>query len=589
MPSWRSAFRRRASTQTLRTTFEEENSTKDHFLLPISTKLVEEQTTAPVQLPAPGADVHEVRFFLYHLLTYKGNNIARRWPQWILETCAYWSGSGAALREWEGDFQLLVPKSAGHAELDKNSKYVDSPPGDCRLYIGTVIGRAVKKMKAEEETAFNHHQQWLAKERGSGSQHSVYRNAASNFSTSDVQSNFGTQGYPMQATASFMSLPASYSQQSPYSYAGPIHPSLPSHFAPSVHDSMYARHGTACQSIDVSPTSSGDSGATNSTDKTTPPSSVEESTAQQRPPSRYGKRSRPPLHPVAEMAELEMQSAYSLPAPGFTFMPTVETVSDAASCRSTLRPSRSQMNCLLSGNYVQASASYPDQTPHMDFGSHQSRPPSIYSTQHGQASTASLHQGLQNLQFAEQMQRQGSPASVLSRASHGTIRRTSTPGTQRHPPMSTTSLSYPRSDISRVRDRTPSARPPSLVSSQSHQIPPFILGKFPIHEPPRVPVLKSFTSADRTFATASTDQFALTQGLLHSTQATDPAKAREVARREIARMQGIMPSNLRREGLDPSGPTLRKRDELTGQTQLTLVEAIATREALQGKLKNRLP
>jgi hypothetical protein len=594
MPSWANRFRKRSSTQTLRTTNGDDDGRKDKFSLPTNTKKVEEQNTAPRKLPAPNADADEVRYFLYHLLTYKGNKIARRWPQWVLETCAYWTGTGTDLRTWSEDFSLLVPKGAGYAELDTNSKYVDSPPGDCRLHIGNVIENTVRKLIAEEGSVANKHQEWIAKEQGSSSRQDHYRNPSGTFGNiSGFQPSGNPRSYStMSRTASCMSLPQSFTSQHPFAYTPSVIPSVHSTvarpYASSVHESMCAREATACQSSNMSPTSSGDSGLTRSTAKTTPPGSVEEGIRRQSTRGRYGARTQP-LHPAAELSQQSRPSAYFPPPPEFPPIIQVgRALSDAGSCRGTLRPSRSHSHSFSNSSHVQQPLE--DLQTH-EFPSHYGtyqrswqeqshRPTSALSFQHAQTSTDSLHRNSRQLHLTEQLQRPGSSASVRTRGSRAALKGTPAPSLQQCSPIATSSLNYPKPDIAHTRDRTTSS---STVSSKPRSVAPSILDRFPIPEKPQVPHVNSFTSADRTFATASTDQFALTQGLYHYTRVTDPAKAYEVAQEEKARMQGMVPSTLRGELREPTGPSMRMLDPVTRTPMHTLYEVLEARETLQGK------
>jgi len=589
----RNPFSRPGSSHTLRTTNRDEESRKDRFTLPTSTKDVEEQSTAPRQLPAYSADTDEVRYFLYHVLTYKGNKIARRWPQWILETCAYWTGTGAELRTWEQDFQLLVPKSAGYVELDKSSKYTDRPPCDCRLLIGNVIERTVKKMIADEGGAALEHQEWIARERGSGPPQSLYSNPSSAPKSNGYFPNIGPQGSSMiSGAANCMSLPELCPSQLQYGYSASIHPSLSSH-APSLQESMFAHGGTTYQSIDMSPTSSGDSGFTNSTSQTTPPASFEGPKVQPVGPSRYGTRSQT-LHPISELTHQNLQATYGFPSPSFSPMGASNTFSDAGSRRSTLRAPMSQVHIPSNLSYMSPPESLRVHTPISQIGMCQSvwqdeqpRSRSSASTVHSrQGSIVSANRSLQNMHFAEQMQRQGSPVSVRSRASQMASTAYPVPNAHCRPPIGITSLNYPQPDISNPRNRPALSIAPSAVSLQPRRVASSILNDFPTHlhhERPQVPGLSSFTSADRSHATAGVDQLALQQGAYHYMRATDPAKAYEVALKEKARMQGMMTSNLRRHGREPLGPSMRAVDPVTNVPALTLYEVLEAKEILQGK------
>ena len=95
----------------------------------------------PQQLPDPGADCDEVRYFLYAVLTSKVFGCAKTYPQWVLETCWSWEGNGEELlRMNEAQLMLLCPYNAGSAGIDTMRYNVDVlvPPG-ARDMIGKAI------------------------------------------------------------------------------------------------------------------------------------------------------------------------------------------------------------------------------------------------------------------------------------------------------------------------------------------------------------------------------------------------------------------------------------------------------------------
>src|SRR5690242_856900 len=111
----------------------------------------------PQQLPGEQASQDDVRYFLYQILTLKDYNLARRSPQWVLETCMLWQGGGNKLRSLPLDaFQQLCPLHPGYAVIDwtvKSSKFrrQDIPPCGIRDEIGRCIKNVVENLKKKEQ------------------------------------------------------------------------------------------------------------------------------------------------------------------------------------------------------------------------------------------------------------------------------------------------------------------------------------------------------------------------------------------------------------------------------------------------------
>ncbi|KAF2112307.1 hypothetical protein BDV96DRAFT_158432 [Lophiotrema nucula] len=138
-------------------------NTASEFTLPCDPRLVVKHIHRdfPKSLPAPDEDVHEVRFYLYSLLTVESTNIAKRWPQWVLETCAYWKGDSAALRSRsKKDLENICPLNSGHAQLLVRGHSEDSPPPECRTAIGGLVSRHVDKMLRQEVQQAKVHEEW---------------------------------------------------------------------------------------------------------------------------------------------------------------------------------------------------------------------------------------------------------------------------------------------------------------------------------------------------------------------------------------------------------------------------------------------
>ncbi|KAK7184770.1 hypothetical protein DPSP01_002255 [Paraphaeosphaeria sporulosa] len=166
MPSCKNPLKRHSIPIAEAPINEERCKDINEFHLPTNPNNVKLQESEPQSLPSAEDNVHAVRFFLYHLLTFKGNKVAKRWPQWVLETVSYWKGDGRALRALDGDLTHLCPMSAGYAQLDNKVALESNPSGDCRTYIGMVLSTKIKKLKDKEYRATEAHEEWKATRRG---------------------------------------------------------------------------------------------------------------------------------------------------------------------------------------------------------------------------------------------------------------------------------------------------------------------------------------------------------------------------------------------------------------------------------------
>lgn len=111
----------------------------------------------PQHLPGEQSSQDDVRYFLYQILTLKDCNLARKSPQWVLETCILWQGDGHRLRSMPLDaFQQLCPLRPGYAVIDwsvKGSKFrrQDITPCGVRDEIGRRIKNIVESLKRKEQ------------------------------------------------------------------------------------------------------------------------------------------------------------------------------------------------------------------------------------------------------------------------------------------------------------------------------------------------------------------------------------------------------------------------------------------------------
>lgn len=160
--------RRRKSSATLSATFADSASLysscqreTQEGTLALPTKLDEVagsvHDSVPQQLPPEQASEDDVRYFLYQILTLKDYNLARKHPQWVLETCMLWQGDAGKLRSLPLEsFNQLCPLRPGHAAIDwavKSSKFEKQllPPCGIRDEIGQRVKNIVEGLKRKEQ------------------------------------------------------------------------------------------------------------------------------------------------------------------------------------------------------------------------------------------------------------------------------------------------------------------------------------------------------------------------------------------------------------------------------------------------------
>jgi hypothetical protein len=117
----------------------------------------------PKNLPGDDASQEEVRYYIYSVLTCKDNISAKAYPQWVLETCMSWEGTGKRLRNLsEEELQILCPLRAGYAEINpsREHKLEDLPLPAARQTIGAAIARAVGASRLADSRKVSMHQDW---------------------------------------------------------------------------------------------------------------------------------------------------------------------------------------------------------------------------------------------------------------------------------------------------------------------------------------------------------------------------------------------------------------------------------------------
>ncbi|KAF2033880.1 hypothetical protein EK21DRAFT_108670 [Setomelanomma holmii] len=131
----------------------------------------------PPSLPAPSDNAYKVQHVLFLLLTSRMNDCAKKYPEWVLETCMYWTGTGYELHN-RTELQLMescpISAVAFGVESTKHKQGVFAPP-EARAMIGQVIAQFVKDKKAREVQADMVHQHWNAELR----RESQFRHVAS--------------------------------------------------------------------------------------------------------------------------------------------------------------------------------------------------------------------------------------------------------------------------------------------------------------------------------------------------------------------------------------------------------------------------
>ncbi|KAH5782751.1 hypothetical protein HBI16_041310 [Parastagonospora nodorum] len=130
-------------------------STNDQFPFPTNPSRVKKarHNNHPQYLPRPDASVRDVQYFLYTLLTSKAHECAKKYPEWVLETCMGWAGDGQQLRSCtEEQLTTLCPYQAIVNGIDspkhRPGAFVPIP---ARHMIGQVIARFVAEKKSREK------------------------------------------------------------------------------------------------------------------------------------------------------------------------------------------------------------------------------------------------------------------------------------------------------------------------------------------------------------------------------------------------------------------------------------------------------
>jgi hypothetical protein len=95
------------------------------------------------ELPRSTAECDEVRYFLYSVLTHKAFNLTKICPQWVLETCWAWRGTGQDFNTMDDDDRLdICPVVAGAALIDPSKFTVEErPPPEIRELIGKAVDK----------------------------------------------------------------------------------------------------------------------------------------------------------------------------------------------------------------------------------------------------------------------------------------------------------------------------------------------------------------------------------------------------------------------------------------------------------------
>ncbi|KAF2727748.1 hypothetical protein EJ04DRAFT_570102 [Polyplosphaeria fusca] len=178
------------------------SATKERgWTLPTSLKEVTRHAhhAPPGALPGEELNLHEVRWFLYNLLTLKSWGIVQKWPQWILETCAAWEGTGADLRVMrKEDLELICPLNSGHADLVMRRSIESHPSPECRAAIGQVISREVMRLKDREQQSARTHRDWQRTQLGSRYEEVVAQERSNHASSRSTRtpSIFSNQSQP---------------------------------------------------------------------------------------------------------------------------------------------------------------------------------------------------------------------------------------------------------------------------------------------------------------------------------------------------------------------------------------------------------
>jgi hypothetical protein len=87
----------------------------DEFPFPTNPTRVKKarHNNPPKYLPRADASVRDIQYFLYNLLTSKSNDCAKRYPEWVLETCMGWGeDSGQFHNCTQEQLETLCPITA---------------------------------------------------------------------------------------------------------------------------------------------------------------------------------------------------------------------------------------------------------------------------------------------------------------------------------------------------------------------------------------------------------------------------------------------------------------------------------------------
>lgn len=170
------------------------------FELPFKLKVVRKQThrSKPRNLPDPDASKDEVKFFLYQLLTFETFEVSRKWPQWVLETCAAWGkrydGTGADLRTmstWQ--LQNICPLDSNHAHIENKGRkdpLTSAPAPLCRFRIGEIVATEVNNLKKRAEERERLQQEWTQTRLGESGRRAVSAQKENSWENTSMRSGF---------------------------------------------------------------------------------------------------------------------------------------------------------------------------------------------------------------------------------------------------------------------------------------------------------------------------------------------------------------------------------------------------------------
>lgn len=550
------------------------------FSLPTNPKDIRPQQTEVSHLPSRDANTEIVQFFLYDLLCFKEHQLVQRWPQWILETVAYWDGTGADLRDLNDDFEALCPTSAGYAKLDSSFTKAVRPDGDCRRHIGSAVEKTIRRLKSKEENEKRAHEDWARLKSGSSRRSYDLESMRAGFANSvvDHDSHSSTRPYAPPTHAS-----NAISQQSSYHTAIPFHhasaPSTRRCFslasrrtgstAPSNALHRRPRAGSETLSNLAAPVSGASlSHNTFSTARTSPPGSIQN--------GEY----------------VSMMNAYEANVPPLTREnliqatdPTKAHVSNSSASAMWRRASTSQSG--YKSTRMEASSEYHTAAGSITRSSTISGqryrprdpPQSIVA---GRVASSSTRRGIQypqTLHSENPGQHQVESNATLSHYSSATslyysCRESPSEG---HP-QSSTERSVQRSGYGSSQSTPESLLEPS---SEWHDASDTVGNDHKVQPALQERCVQSFASRSRSVNTAAADTaaFAKAECIGFSYQTSE--ERHEVGLREVERIHGMV-QNFRRDSHVPMGPSMRQLNPATGRPFPTLVETIQVTEALRG-------